>query len=82
MFVSARRNADLFIYSFLEAISSVNDTLTFACVIVCVSGGSVWKMSGERDRTPWTKKRRAPVLCALFAVLLCCLQSGASVPGE
>ena len=28
------------------------------------------------------KKRRAPVLCALGAVLLCCLQSGASVSGE
>lgn len=37
-------------------------------------------MSGKRDWTPWMKKRRAPVLCALGAVLLCCLQSGASLP--
>ncbi|XP_008298953.1 brother of CDO isoform X2 [Stegastes partitus] len=44
--------------------------------------GSVWKMSGKRDWTPWMKKRRAPVLCALGAVLLCCLQSGASVTDE
>ncbi|XP_041670176.1 brother of CDO isoform X2 [Cheilinus undulatus] len=39
-------------------------------------------MSGKRDWTPWMKKRRAPVLCALGAVLLCCLQSGASVTDE
>lgn len=39
-------------------------------------------MSGKRDWTPWMKKRRAPVLCALGAVLLCCLQSGASLPGK
>ncbi|KAM6908113.1 LOW QUALITY PROTEIN: brother of CDO [Lycodopsis pacificus] len=39
-------------------------------------------MSGKRDWTPWMKKRRAPVLCALGAVLLCCLQSGASLPDE
>ncbi|KAI3355269.1 hypothetical protein L3Q82_018123 [Scortum barcoo] len=39
-------------------------------------------MSGKRDWTPWMKKRRAPVLCALGAVLLCCLQSGASIPDE
>ncbi|XP_047423981.1 brother of CDO isoform X2 [Mugil cephalus] len=39
-------------------------------------------MSGKRDWTPWVKKRRAPVLCALGAVLLCCLQSGASVTDE
>ncbi|XP_056289948.1 brother of CDO isoform X3 [Pseudoliparis swirei] len=44
--------------------------------------GSVWKMSGKRDWTPWMKKRRAPVLCALGAVLLCCLQSGAALPDE
>uniref|UniRef100_A0A3Q1I4C9 Brother of CDO n=1 Tax=Anabas testudineus TaxID=64144 RepID=A0A3Q1I4C9_ANATE len=36
-------------------------------------------MSGKRDWTPWMKKRRAPVLCALGAVLLCCLQSGVPV---
>ncbi|KAA8580758.1 hypothetical protein FQN60_013716 [Etheostoma spectabile] len=45
-------------------------------------GGSVWKMSGKRDWTPWMKKRRAPVLCALGAVLLCCLQSSASLTDE
>uniref|UniRef100_A0AAX7UBG4 Brother of CDO n=1 Tax=Astatotilapia calliptera TaxID=8154 RepID=A0AAX7UBG4_ASTCA len=45
-------------------------------------GGSVWKMSGKQDWTPWMKKRRAPVLCALGAVLLCCLQSGASLTDE
>ncbi|XP_062235455.1 brother of CDO [Platichthys flesus] len=39
-------------------------------------------MFGTRDWTPWMKKRRAPVLCALGAVLLCCLQSGASVSDE
>nr|XP_043876861.1 brother of CDO-like [Solea senegalensis] len=39
-------------------------------------------MSGKRDWTPWMKKRRAPVLCALGAVLLCCLQSGASISDE
>ncbi|XP_029978702.1 brother of CDO [Sphaeramia orbicularis] len=39
-------------------------------------------MSGKRDWTPWMKKRRAPVLCALGAVLLCCLQSAASVSDE
>ncbi|KAL6097826.1 boc [Pungitius sinensis] len=39
-------------------------------------------MSGKRDWTPWMKKRRAPVLCALGAVLLCCLQSGASLSDE
>ncbi|XP_075906435.1 brother of CDO isoform X3 [Nelusetta ayraudi] len=39
-------------------------------------------MSGKRDWTPWMKKRRAPVLCALGAVLLCCLQSGASLTDE
>ncbi|CAG04226.1 unnamed protein product [Tetraodon nigroviridis] len=44
--------------------------------------GSVWKMPGKRDWTPWMKKNRAPVLCTLGAVLLCCLQSGASVPDE
>lgn len=45
-------------------------------------GGSVWKMSGKRDWTPWMKKRRAPVLCALGALLLCCLQSGATVSDD
>ncbi|XP_054478592.1 brother of CDO isoform X5 [Anoplopoma fimbria] len=39
-------------------------------------------MSGKRDWTPWMKKRRAPVLCALGAVLLCCLQSSAALPDE
>ncbi|XP_029314128.1 brother of CDO isoform X2 [Cottoperca gobio] len=39
-------------------------------------------MSGKRDWTPWMKKRRAPVLCALGAVLLCCLQGGASLSDE
>ncbi|KAM3593079.1 uncharacterized protein V6R79_005742 [Siganus canaliculatus] len=39
-------------------------------------------MSGKRDWTPGMKKRRAPVLCALGAVLLCCLQSGASLLDE
>ncbi|KAF3836527.1 hypothetical protein F7725_029085 [Dissostichus mawsoni] len=38
-------------------------------------------MSGKRDWTPWMKKRRAPVLCALGAVLLCCLQGGACLSG-
>lgn len=49
---------------------------------LCLSGGSVWKMPGKRDWTPWMKKNRAPVLCTLGAVLLCCLQGGASVPGK
>uniref|UniRef100_A0A3Q2PP65 BOC cell adhesion associated, oncogene regulated n=1 Tax=Fundulus heteroclitus TaxID=8078 RepID=A0A3Q2PP65_FUNHE len=35
-------------------------------------------MSGKQDWTPWMKKRKAPVFCALGAVLLCCLQGGAS----
>ncbi|XP_047205714.1 brother of CDO [Girardinichthys multiradiatus] len=35
-------------------------------------------MSGKQDWTPWMKKRKAPVFCALGAVLLCCLQSSAS----
>ncbi|XP_028289245.1 brother of CDO isoform X2 [Parambassis ranga] len=39
-------------------------------------------MSGKQDWTPWMKKRRAPVLCTLAAVLLCCLQSGASATDE
>lgn len=39
-------------------------------------------MSGKRDWTPWMKKRKAPVLCALGAVLLCCLQSSASLSDE
>ncbi|KAM9713223.1 brother of CDO isoform 1-T2 [Menidia menidia] len=39
-------------------------------------------MSGKRGWTPWMKKRRAPVLCALGAVLLCCLQGGASASDE
>nr|XP_020455728.1 brother of CDO [Monopterus albus] len=39
-------------------------------------------MSIKQDWTPWMKKRRAPVLCALGAVLLCCLQSGASTSDE
>ncbi|XP_075994279.1 brother of CDO isoform X2 [Genypterus blacodes] len=39
-------------------------------------------MSGRRDWTPWMKKRKAPLLCAFAAVLLCCLQSGASVSDE
>ncbi|GLD75205.1 brother of CDO isoform X1 [Lates japonicus] len=46
------------------------------------TSGSVWKMSGKLDWTPWMKKRRAPVLCTLGAVLLCCLQSGASISDE
>ncbi|KAL1006521.1 hypothetical protein UPYG_G00073380 [Umbra pygmaea] len=43
--------------------------------------GIVWKMSGLLDWTPWMKKRRVRVLCALGAVLLCCLQGGATVNG-
>ncbi|XP_029002763.1 brother of CDO [Betta splendens] len=39
-------------------------------------------MSGKRDWAPWMKKRRAPVLCALGAVLLCCLQGGASASDD
>ncbi|XP_027860655.1 brother of CDO [Xiphophorus couchianus] len=39
-------------------------------------------MSGKQDWTPWMKKRKAPVFCALGAVLLCCLQSGASTTYE
>ncbi|XP_077410939.1 brother of CDO [Vanacampus margaritifer] len=39
-------------------------------------------MSGKRDWTPWIRKRSTPVLCALGAVLLCCLQSSASVSDE
>uniref|UniRef100_A0A3Q2YBV3 Brother of CDO n=1 Tax=Hippocampus comes TaxID=109280 RepID=A0A3Q2YBV3_HIPCM len=39
-------------------------------------------MSGKRDWTPWMRKRSTPVLCALGAVLLCCLQSSASVSDE
>ncbi|KAK2886499.1 hypothetical protein Q8A73_020445 [Channa argus] len=55
----------------------------FICVWrLAAEGGSVWKMSGKRDWTRWMKKRRAPVLCYLGAVLLCCLQSGASVPDD
>ncbi|XP_014037009.1 brother of CDO isoform X2 [Salmo salar] len=38
-------------------------------------------MSGTLDWTPWMKKRRARVLSALSAVLLCCIQSGATVSG-
>ncbi|XP_054621826.1 brother of CDO isoform X1 [Dunckerocampus dactyliophorus] len=48
----------------------------------CRTESCAWKMSGKRDWTPWMRKRSAPVLCALGAVLLCCLQSGASVPDE
>ncbi|XP_057680115.1 brother of CDO [Corythoichthys intestinalis] len=36
-------------------------------------------MSGKRDWSPCMRKRSAPVLCALGAVLLCCLQSSASI---
>ncbi|KAM9552410.1 brother of CDO-like isoform 1-T2 [Salvelinus alpinus] len=36
----------------------------------------------ETDWTPWMKKRRVRVLCALGAVLLCCLQGGATVTDE
>ncbi|KAJ8010737.1 hypothetical protein DPEC_G00078270 [Dallia pectoralis] len=36
-------------------------------------------MSGTLDWTPWLKKRRVRGLCALGAVLLCCLQGGATV---
>ncbi|XP_035980780.1 brother of CDO isoform X1 [Fundulus heteroclitus] len=43
---------------------------------------SAWKMSGKQDWTPWMKKRKAPVFCALGAVLLCCLQGGASTTYE
>ncbi|XP_028290528.1 brother of CDO isoform X2 [Gouania willdenowi] len=43
---------------------------------------SVWKMSGKQDWTPWIKKRRALLLCTLGAVLLCCLQGGASLSDE
>ncbi|XP_034025245.1 brother of CDO isoform X2 [Thalassophryne amazonica] len=32
--------------------------------------------------TPWMKQRMVPVLCAVGAVLLCCLQSSASVSDE
>ncbi|XP_026148398.1 brother of CDO isoform X1 [Mastacembelus armatus] len=39
-------------------------------------------MSGKQNWPPWMKKRRAPVLCALGAVLLCCLQSGTSASDE
>ncbi|XP_061614366.1 brother of CDO isoform X2 [Phyllopteryx taeniolatus] len=39
-------------------------------------------MSGKRDWTPWIRKRSVPVLCALGTVLLCCLQSSASVVDE
>ncbi|XP_037135995.1 brother of CDO [Syngnathus acus] len=39
-------------------------------------------MSGKRDWTTWMRKRSTPVLCALGAVLLCCLQSSASVSDE
>ncbi|XP_028972156.2 brother of CDO [Esox lucius] len=38
-------------------------------------------MSGALDWTPWMKKRRVRGLCALGAVLLCCLQGGDSVNG-
>ncbi|KAK2870062.1 hypothetical protein Q8A67_024454 [Cirrhinus molitorella] len=40
--------------------------------------GSVWKMSGILDWTPWERKRKIQVLCALGA-LLCCLQDSAAV---
>ncbi|XP_015250804.1 PREDICTED: brother of CDO isoform X2 [Cyprinodon variegatus] len=43
---------------------------------------SAWKMSGKQAWTPWMKKRKAPVFCALGAVLLCCLQGGASTVYE
>ncbi|XP_061661139.1 brother of CDO [Syngnathoides biaculeatus] len=39
-------------------------------------------MSGKRDWTPRIRKRSAPVLCALGTILLCCLQSSASVADE
>ncbi|XP_072234441.1 brother of CDO [Leuresthes tenuis] len=39
-------------------------------------------MSGKRGWSPWMKKRRAPVLYALGAVLLCCLQGNASIADE
>lgn len=39
-------------------------------------------MSGKQDRTTRMKKRKAPVFCILSAVLLCCLQSGASTVYE
>lgn len=39
-------------------------------------------MSGKRGWTPWMRKRKAPVLCALGAVLLCCLQTSASLFDE
>ncbi|KAM6900235.1 brother of CDO [Xenentodon cancila] len=39
-------------------------------------------MSGKRNWTPRMKKKRAPVLCVLAAVLLCCLLGGASASDE
>ncbi|XP_061569180.1 brother of CDO isoform X2 [Cololabis saira] len=39
-------------------------------------------MSGKRNWTPRMKKKRAPLLCVLGAVLLCCLQGGASASDE
>ncbi|XP_037550259.1 brother of CDO [Nematolebias whitei] len=39
-------------------------------------------MSGKQNWTLWMRKRRVPVLCALGAVLLCCLQSGATATDE
>ncbi|CAL8402451.1 unnamed protein product [Gadus morhua 'NCC'] len=42
------------------------------------TGGCVWKMARRSDRTPWMRTVRAPVLCTLGAVLLCCLQAGAT----
>ncbi|KAM8881874.1 brother of CDO isoform 2-T3 [Synchiropus picturatus] len=39
-------------------------------------------MSGKRDWTPWMKKKSVPVLCALGAVLLCCLQGGTALSDD
>ncbi|KAM9827746.1 brother of CDO [Neosynchiropus ocellatus] len=39
-------------------------------------------MSGKRDWTPRMKKKSVPVLCALGAVLLCCLQGGAALSDD
>uniref|UniRef100_A0A1A8LWZ5 Brother of CDO n=1 Tax=Nothobranchius pienaari TaxID=704102 RepID=A0A1A8LWZ5_9TELE len=39
-------------------------------------------MSGKKSQTPWMRKKRAPLLCALGAVLLCCLRGGAATTDE
>lgn len=78
----ARRSDSLLANNRHRRPRQLSDPPPVSLVVCVLQGCSVWKMSGKRDWTPWMKKRRAPVLCALGAVLLCCLQSGASLTGK